>query len=100
MSKVRGYLITDEMRIVYVEDPKREYIEAGDEILVRLPNGRVTVEKAACQIQTSYSDEVTDRMLIAALEIAEKDSVDHLPRLIGTVSRDYWYGEQEEKDAE
>lgn len=100
MRKTRGYLIVDmcdgELDIVYVENPKWEFIEAGDEVLVRHTDGQVWAVTAACGIQSHVADEATDEMLAKVLKIARKKSVQDLPRLIGTVKRDYWYGDEED----
>lgn len=105
MSKTRGYLIADmtegELEIVYVENPKWDFVEAGDEILVRHTDGHVWAVTAACGIQSHAADDATDEMLAKVLKIARKKSVQDLPRLIGTVRREYWYGDAEdEQDAE
>ena len=106
MRKIRGFILVDfgdtEIRPVYVENPLREFIEPGDEVLVRIPSGSVFPATACCEIQTAYSEEETDRKLRAILKVARAQSVTELPRLIGTVTRDYWYGdpEKEGQDAE
>jgi len=104
MSKTRGYLMVrdryKDVIPVYVENPKREYIEAGDEVLIREYDGDVSTAVACCQIQTSYSDEKVDELLGKIGEVFNTKT-DRMPRLIGIVMRDYWYGDAEdEQDAE
>lgn len=102
MSKIRGFILVDfgdwDVEPAYVDNPKREYIEPGDEVLVQMPDGDVCVTRAVSDIQSHYDDRSTDRILSAVLGIFGKQTVEELPKLIGTVQREYWYGNPEVAD--
>lgn len=106
MSKTRGYILVDfgdrDIGPVYAENPKREYIEAGDEVMVRWPGGMVDIATAVSDLQTSYMEDKVERMLGVILRTMGVEKPEELPKLIGTVSRDYWDTDEDEdeKDVE
>ena len=106
MKKLRGYVIVRFedgcTSMVYAEDPKRDFIEPGDEVLTRSPRGEIYPGIALSPLVTGYSDERTDRQLDAVSRALFGFPFDErrVSRLIGMVLKDYWYGDEEEQEDE
>ena len=99
---MKGYLYAvDRCEIVpvYVEDPKREFIDIGDELLTEDSIGEVRHMTAVSPIHAFFEDEDAAGQLKKICTITGER---HLPKLIGMVMIDRWYGnsEQEDEDAE
>ena len=93
-----GYLFVydrGEVEPVSVVDPKREFIEPGDLLLVQDYDGEIhQVTACSCITMTSYDGEDNEELM----KIAKICGVRRPSKLVGTVINDLWYGKKEEPD--
>ena len=95
---MKGYLFIEhcgEITPAYVEDPKKEFIGIGDRLLIEESDGEIYQAFAVSPIHASYTEDDIDADL---RDLRRITGIRKLPRLIGTVLIDNWYGRKEHQD--